>query len=274
MPGKRRDEEEDESEDEEEEEFDEEDDRSSCSSKRGPDEENKLSDGENAIAAAVFEQERNHFLAGVPSDFEDEDEFEDDAVASNSPEDSPYEEEEKEEELPLPDEEAKGDDPACPSPESPSRKRRRKRLLLHVGFTQYDVVKEVGRMLNFRITTNEDLEWDLMWLDGGVTPDRLLKMKNYQRANHFPGMYALARKNFLGRNLMKMLRQYPTEYNFFPKTWCLPAEYADFKQNFERAGGRSHKAYILKPEALSQGKGIFITKSLSEVDPNEHFVAQ
>ena len=127
-------------------------------------------------------------------------------------------------------------------------------------------------MLGFRVTHNEELDWDLMWLDGGVTPDRLMKMKAYQRANHFPGMYALARKNFLGRNLMKMLRQFPAEYNFFPKTWCLPAEYSDFKQNF--VGNRSNKAFILKPEALSQGKGIFITKSLLEVDATEHYVAQ
>ena len=37
-------------------------------------------------------------------------------------------------------------------------------------------------------------------------------------------MYVLARKNFLGRTLMKMRKRFPKEYNFFPKTWNIPSE--------------------------------------------------
>ena len=36
-------------------------------------------------------------------------------------------------------------------------------------------------------------------------------------------MYGLARKNHLGRNLMKMKRLLPSEYRFFPQTWLLPS---------------------------------------------------
>lgn len=35
-------------------------------------------------------------------------------------------------------------------------------------------------------------------------------------------MYYLSRKNYLGRNLMKMRKQFPEEYKFFPETWILP----------------------------------------------------
>jgi tubulin polyglutamylase TTLL6/13 len=42
-------------------------------------------------------------------------------------------------------------------------------------------------------------------------------------------MYSLARKNHLGRNLMRMAKEFPDSYKFFPKTWLLPAEYNDFK---------------------------------------------
>ena len=42
-------------------------------------------------------------------------------------------------------------------------------------------------------------------------------------------MYVLARKNFLGKILMKMRKRFPQEYNFFPKTWVLPAENSDLK---------------------------------------------
>ena len=44
-------------------------------------------------------------------------------------------------------------------------------------------------------------EWDILWTDGLIQVDKLYRMKPYQRINHFPGMYALARKNNLARNL-------------------------------------------------------------------------
>ena len=42
-------------------------------------------------------------------------------------------------------------------------------------------------------------------------------------------MYALARKNYLARNLNKMQKQFPSDYKFFPKTFLLPSEYADYR---------------------------------------------
>ena len=52
--------------------------------------------------------------------------------------------------------------------------------------------------------SNPNDEWDLLWTDGTVQVDKLYRMKPYQRINHFPGMYALARKNHLARNLQRM----------------------------------------------------------------------
>jgi len=47
-------------------------------------------------------------------------------------------------------------------------------------------------------------------------------MKPYQKINHFPAMYLIARKTFLGKNLKKLYKLFPEEYDFFPKTWILP----------------------------------------------------
>lgn len=58
-------------------------------------------------------------------------------------------------------------------------------------------------------------------------------------------MYNLARKNYLGRNLMKMQRKFPKEYKFFPPTWLLPSEYNDFKNQFNK---KKAKTFIIKPE--------------------------
>ena len=159
------------------------------------------------------------------------------------------------------------------SPNKVKKTRKRERLILNVAHTQYPVVKEVGKLFNFKITRNDDADWDLVWLDGALPPEKMLRMKSHQKANHYPGMYALSRKNHLGRNLMKMMKHFPHEYRFFPRTWLLPYEMVDFKNNFNRRG-KSHKAFIVKPEASSQGNGIFLTKTLKKIDPDDHWVAQ
>ena len=71
-------------------------------------------------------------------------------------------------------------------------------------------------------------EWDLLWTDGSVLTDKLYRMKPYQRINHFPGMYALARKNHLAKNLKKMQVKHPEYYKFFPETWLLPTDLKEF----------------------------------------------
>jgi len=59
--------------------------------------------------------------------------------------------------------------------------------------------------------------WDLAWLDaGGFTPEILSNMNPFQRINHFLGMYNIARKNTLGINLKRFLKEFPQTYKFFP----------------------------------------------------------
>ncbi|XP_043958557.1 tubulin polyglutamylase ttll6 isoform X4 [Gambusia affinis] len=96
-------------------------------------------------------------------------------------------------------------------------------------------------------------------------------MKRYQKINHFPGMSEICRKDFLARNLNRMLKLFPKDYNIFPRTWCLPADYSDF-QAYVRA--KKHKTYICKPDTGCQGKGIFITKSSKDIQPGEHMICQ
>lgn len=89
-------------------------------------------------------------------------------------------------------------------------------------------------MLNIRITKDPTIiDWDIMWTDNAVTPDQLAKMKPHQKINHFPGMFTLSRKNYLARNLGKMSKVFPDDYNFFPQTWILPSEYSELKNCME-----------------------------------------
>jgi tubulin polyglutamylase TTLL6/13 len=94
----------------------------------------------------------------------------------------------------------------------------------------YDLIKEVAHKdKDFKLSENEEIEWDIMWCDTYVSPNLLVRMKPFQRTNHFPGMYSLTKKNYLARNLTRMAKNFHKEYNFFPKTWVLPYELNDLK---------------------------------------------
>ncbi|XP_051894691.1 tubulin polyglutamylase ttll6 [Pristis pectinata] len=98
-----------------------------------------------------------------------------------------------------------------------------------------------------------------------------MELKRYQKINHFPGMNEICRKDLLARNLNRMLKLYPKDYNIFPKTWCLPSEYHDFVA-YSRT--RKIKTFICKPDSECQGRGIFLTRNVSDIKPGEDMVCQ
>ncbi len=110
---------------------------------------------------------------------------------------------------------------------------KKKRLIMNVSSTKYSVVRYVAKSVyKMKLTCSDEEDWDIFWTDSAVQCDKLYRMKNYQRINHFPGMYNLARKNHLARNLQRMQRHFPEAYKFFPHTWLLPSEYSDFRSQF------------------------------------------
>ena len=89
-------------------------------------------------------------------------------------------------------------------------------------------------------------EWDVYWTDSAIETCQLFRMHHFQKINHFPGMYVLARKNLLGRGLMKMRKEFPEEYNFFPLTWSVPAEFGELALYFNSQAD-DKTTYIGKP---------------------------
>ncbi|XP_054372188.1 tubulin polyglutamylase TTLL13 isoform X1 [Molothrus ater] len=117
----------------------------------------------------------------------------------------------------------------------------------------------------------EHEEWTVYWTDSTVTLERLMEMKRFQKINHFPGMIELCRKDLLARNLNRMLRLFPKEYNIFPRTWCLPADYGDFHAYRSM---RKARTFICKPDNSCQGRGIFITHHPEEIKHGERMICQ
>ena len=104
-------------------------------------------------------------------------------------------------------------------------------LTINVTYTQYfEVLEECANEVNFKLTTDDEDEWDIWWIDGPILPTLLIRMKPHQRTNHLPACYVIARKNLLAKNLSAMQYVLPDEYDFFPKTWILPADSKSFKE--------------------------------------------
>lgn len=107
-------------------------------------------------------------------------------------------------------------------------------------------------------------------------------MKNFQRCNHFPGTYNLARKNQLGMNIEKMKKisaEREKDYAFNPKTWCLPADYRDLRNHFAKTSdededGKGVRTFIAKPEGNCQGRGIFLFRDMDAIGAHDQMVVQ
>ncbi|WAR01060.1 TTLL6-like protein [Mya arenaria] len=130
--------------------------------------------------------------------------------------------------------------------------------------------KKVSRRFGFKEVSDDD-DWTLYWTDYSVALERVMDMKKYQKINHFPGMSEICRKDLLARNMNRMLKMFPKDYNVFPKTWCLPADYGDYQAYCRQ---KKNKTYILKPESGCQGRGIWVTKNPKDVKPHEHMICQ
>ncbi|CAG9319004.1 unnamed protein product [Blepharisma stoltei] len=143
-------------------------------------------------------------------------------------------------------------------------------IVINAANTQYEVIQEVANILGWKLSFDpDDTEADVYWQDCALPPEKLSQLKTFQRINHFPGMYAVARKDHLGKNLKAMKMMFPEHYNFFPPTWILPKDYNDLKNQFN---AKRAKTFICKPEASCQGRGIFLTRKLEEIP--EHCVVQ
>ncbi|XP_076176739.1 tubulin polyglutamylase TTLL13-like isoform X2 [Ptiloglossa arizonensis] len=150
------------------------------------------------------------------------------------------------------------------------KKKKRRYLTICTTNCKYDAVRRVAAHFGMKEVT-EDSSWNLYWTDLSVSVERAKDMKRYQKVNHFPGMTEICRKDLLARNLNRMLKLYPKDYNFFPKTWCFPADHGEA---MAYAKQKRSKTFIVKPDTGCQGRGIYLTRNLKDVRPNERMICQ
>lgn len=90
--------------------------------------------------------------------------------------------------------------------------------------------------------------------------------------NRFPGMRDLAHKTQSGYYLNKFREYFPDDFDFFPRSFILPQQWAEFEQVFKGKGKDKDKLYIAKPDAGSQGDGIFLVRALKDVNLQKYTI--
>jgi tubulin polyglutamylase TTLL6/13 len=159
--------------------------------------------------------------------------------------------------------------------------RKNKKVTINLTGTRYTVITNVTRDdFHWNLITNpKELtdDWNIQWFDTYISTDTLRSMLPFQKINHFPGSFELGRKNLLSKNISRMRKHLPHEYNFTPRTWLLPHQLDELKahsQALEEKNKKNKPAYIVKPEASCQGRGIYMTKKVDGFGPTDHCVVQ
>jgi hypothetical protein len=64
--------------------------------------------------------------------------------------------------------------------DSPSKEKVKKKstqkLILCTAATRYNVIKRVCRKMDFKLSDDENGDWDLFWSDVGVQPEKISKL--------------------------------------------------------------------------------------------------
>lgn len=90
-------------------------------------------------------------------------------------------------------------------------------------------------------------------------------LTKYQKINHFPRSSELTRKDSMYARMARMQAMYGDKhFNFIPKTFILPKEYSTL---MDHMGKDKDQMWIVKPSASSQGRGIFLTNTIDEINP-------
>lgn len=160
---------------------------------------------------------------------------------------------------------------AEPNDEEPEAKGKtgaaRRRLSFNASHCMYDCIIETVQARGWRVVRNEAkaVACNVHWIDNCGISDWFRHIKPWMRINHFPGMHnTLARKSRLAKNMSRMQRLFPKEYNFLPEAWVLPDDMSDLEKRFDENGESKH-IYISKPDAGTQGRGIFLTNTLDRI---------
>ncbi|CAF4776312.1 unnamed protein product [Pieris macdunnoughi] len=119
----------------------------------------------------------------------------------------------------------------------------------------------------YQATPGEE-KWNLWWRSSAFPATCYKTLDDWQFMNHIPKGGSICRKDSLSRLLRCMRRIYGPIYDFSPPCYHLPLEYAKLVSEcskLRRCDEGANVVWIHKPVAQSQGRGIFLFRSICEL---------
>jgi len=129
----------------------------------------------------------------------------------------------------------------------------------HKEVHEYNAVLNTMRNGGLYRSTTGSGKWSLFW-GSHPTPELLRGFHPFQKANHFPASWHLGRKDLLWRNIHRMRRQFPQDFNIMPQGFILPDEFQAWLSTRDQ---NPHWLWIFKPANSSCGRGIRLLTSRS-----------
>ena len=125
------------------------------------------------------------------------------------------------------------------------------------------VVKNTLKENGF-VETASTRHWTLWWHIGPLRTEDYLALKSHQKVNHHPHTIECTKKDKMNQNLAGMVCKFGKAFDFVPKTYLLPQELSLLIRDND-VKKHQRRYYIVKPNAASQGKGIYVTDDLQLV---------
>ncbi|KAF0717790.1 hypothetical protein AaE_010789 [Aphanomyces astaci] len=124
--------------------------------------------------------------------------------------------------------------------------KRSRKVVVDVSLCRYAIIKRCLKVRDFRLVRakKSDVEWDIWWSDRGELLKDARRLNAFQKVNHFPSMEDICRKDFLANNLNAMRKLLPDEYDFFPRSFLVPAERVELQQCMDN--DKRGTTYIVK----------------------------
>lgn len=142
-----------------------------------------------------------------------------------------------------------------------------RKIRFNASHCKFPVVREAAEARGWEVLEDENdkARCHVHFVDDGSAPRLFFWIAPWMRVNHIPGMYhALGRKTSLATLTARLKQALPDSFDFLPHTWVLPHDQYRLEKHFAERD-ESNDVYIVKPDNLAQGKGIFLTTELAEI---------